>query len=101
MRGIKSDALSAIVEFLYHGEVCIRQEDLNNFLVLAEELKLKGIVGRRGDYDKLNIEKKYANKMLYQVKKEIAIKSLKNIRQKKQIMKLLHQNMMTLVMEKL
>ena len=58
MRGIKSDALSAIVEFLYHGEVCIRQEDLNNFLVLAEELKLKGIVGRRGDYDKLKIENK-------------------------------------------
>ena len=43
MRGIKKSRLDSIVEFLYNGEVNIAQDDLNDFLSLAEELKLKGL----------------------------------------------------------
>ena len=45
MRGIKSVDLVAIVDFLYHGEANIYQENLDAFLVIAEELNLKGLTG--------------------------------------------------------
>ena len=45
MRGIKAEALTAIVDFLYFGEANVVQENLDAFLALAEELKLKGLTG--------------------------------------------------------
>ena len=41
MRGIKAGDLVAIVDFIYHGEANIYQEDLDGFLALAEELVCK------------------------------------------------------------
>ena len=35
----------AIVNFLYHGEANVFQENLDSFLALAEELRLKGLTG--------------------------------------------------------
>ena len=52
MRGLKSENLLAIVDFLYLGEANIFQEDLDSFLALAEELSLKGLTGT-GDLDKV------------------------------------------------
>ena len=45
MRGLKSDVLVALLDFLYFGEADIWQEELNDFLSLAAELKLKGLGG--------------------------------------------------------
>ena len=45
MRGIKAENLVAIVDFLYFGEANVDQEHLNDFLALAEELRLKGLTG--------------------------------------------------------
>ena len=45
MRGLKSKDLEAVLDFLYHGEANVLQEDLDSFLALAEELKLKGLAG--------------------------------------------------------
>ena len=45
MRGLKSDDLEAIVDFLYYGEANIYEENLATFLGIAEELKLKGLEG--------------------------------------------------------
>ena len=45
MRGLKAKDLVAIVDFIYHGEASIYQEDLDGFLALAEELQLKGLAG--------------------------------------------------------
>ena len=45
MRGLKFDDLSAIVDFLYHGEANVLQENLDSFLTLAQELQLKGLTG--------------------------------------------------------
>ena len=44
MRGVKSDDLLAIVDFLYHGEANVCQENLDSFLVISEELQLKGLM---------------------------------------------------------
>jgi hypothetical protein len=32
---------------MYHGEVKISQNNLNNFLMLAEELQIKGLTNRK------------------------------------------------------
>ena len=47
MRGLKAKDLLAIVDFIYHGEVNIYQEDLDGFLALAQELQLKGLAGTK------------------------------------------------------
>ena len=49
MRGMKSADLLAIVDFLYLGEASICQENLESFLAIAEELKLKGLLGPRSE----------------------------------------------------
>ena len=46
MRGMKSEDLESIVEFLYHGEANIYQENLDIFLIIAQELNLKGLGGK-------------------------------------------------------
>ena len=43
MRGIKTDTLTATIDFLYYGEARVGQENLDAFLALAEELRLKGL----------------------------------------------------------
>ena len=45
MRGLKSENLFAILDFLYCGEASVYQENLDSFLAIAEELQLKGLVG--------------------------------------------------------
>ena len=43
MRGLKSEDLIAMMDFLYKGETNVFQENFDSFLALAEELKLKGL----------------------------------------------------------
>ena len=45
MKGTKASTLAAIIDFLYLGEANVFQEELDNFLSLAEELQLKGFEG--------------------------------------------------------
>ena len=45
MRGIRSENLKTIMDFLYFGEANVFQENLDSFLALAEELRLKGLTG--------------------------------------------------------
>ena len=44
MRGLNAKDLESILDFIYHGEANVYQEDLSRFLCLAEELQLKGLV---------------------------------------------------------
>ena len=50
MRGLKAKDLVAIVDFIYHGEASVFQEDLDGFLALAEELQLKGLASSHNEY---------------------------------------------------
>ena len=43
MKGVKSENLVAMVEFFYRGEVNVSQENLDDFLALADEMRLKGL----------------------------------------------------------
>merc|ERR1711909_135742 len=43
LKGVKYIDLMAVLNFMYHGEVNVAQEDLNSFLAVAEDLKVKGL----------------------------------------------------------
>merc|ERR1712198_275614 len=43
LKGIKHSQMMGLIDFMYKGEVSVAQEDLNNFLVVAEELQIKGL----------------------------------------------------------
>ena len=49
MKGLKSDDLSAIIDFLYRGETRVHQDSLDSFLAIAHDLQLKGLVGNAAD----------------------------------------------------
>ena len=46
MRGVKSEDLSAIIDFLYCGEANVFEDNLDSFLAIAEELQIKGLIGK-------------------------------------------------------
>ena len=43
---MNSDNILAIVDCLYRGEANVFQENLDSFLAIAEELELKGLMGK-------------------------------------------------------
>merc|ERR1719509_642234 len=45
MRGLKSEDLLAMIDFLYYGEANVYQKNLDSFLAVAEELQLRGLMG--------------------------------------------------------
>ena len=66
MRGVKSEDLLAIVDFLYFGETNVSQENLDSFLAIAEELQLKGLMGN------------VSNEETYETKTELSFQGKKN-----------------------
>ena len=49
MRGMKSEDMIAILDFLYYGEASISQENLDSFLAIADELQVKGLMGTNNE----------------------------------------------------
>jgi len=43
LKGVKPKELKSVVDFMYNGEVNVFQEDLKEFLIMAEELQLRGL----------------------------------------------------------
>jgi len=43
LRGVRHADLMSILEFMYRGSVNVAQEDLNSFLAVAEDLKVRGL----------------------------------------------------------
>ena len=66
MRGMKSEDLWAILDFLYCGEANVFQENLDSFLAIAEELQLKGLMGKIND-EAGDLDEKYLPQTLLPV----------------------------------
>jgi len=43
LKGVKYTEVISILNFMYHGEVNVAQEELNSFLSVAEDLRVKGL----------------------------------------------------------
>ena len=55
LKGVKCVDLESILNFMYHGEVSIAQEQLNSFLAVAEDLQVKGLTQNNKDREKKNV----------------------------------------------
>ena len=44
LKGVSYRDMEAVLNFMYHGEVNVAQDDLNSFLQVAEDLRVKGIL---------------------------------------------------------
>jgi len=49
LKGVKYTDLTAVLNFMYHGEVNVAQENLNSFLAIAEDLKVKGLTQSKSE----------------------------------------------------
>lgn len=49
LRGVSYNDLKCLLDFMYHGDVKIAQEDLNSFLAIAEELQIKGLTNKSSE----------------------------------------------------
>jgi len=52
LKGVKFTDLQAVLNFMYNGEVNVAQEELNSFLAVAEELRVKGLTQNQGGSQK-------------------------------------------------
>jgi len=63
LRGIKQQDMEAVLSFMYHGEVNVAQDNLNSFLSVAEDLKVKGLTqNKSNDTNPAEIRDKPAEK---------------------------------------
>ena len=49
LKGVKYNDLQSVLNFMYHGEVSVAQEDLNSFLSVAEDLRVKGLTQNQAE----------------------------------------------------
>jgi hypothetical protein len=55
LKGVKYTDLQSVLNFMYHREVNIAQEELNSFLAVAEDLKVKGLTQNETKYPRPRI----------------------------------------------
>ena len=67
MKGMKSEYIWSILDFLYYGEANICQDNLDTFLNIAEELELKGL--KREGWEGEKSPKKYIPRKLSHLRK--------------------------------
>ena len=68
LKGISFTDLQAVITFMYHGEVNVAQEDLNTFLLVAEELKVKGVTQSSEEEQRLSQKPRLPSKTSPSVK---------------------------------
>ena len=56
LKGVKYADLVSVLNFMYHGEVNVAQEELNSFLAVAEDLKVKGLTQSSSETKSRNIQ---------------------------------------------
>ena len=54
LKGVQYEEILSVLNFMYHGEVNIAQEDLTSFLAVAEELQVKGLTQNNVETSKPN-----------------------------------------------
>lgn len=74
MRGVRSMDLVAIVDFLYYGEANIHEENIDQFLALAKELKLKGLT--ENSVASEPVKKRVIKKVILSTQKEKEIENI-------------------------
>ena len=58
LSGVTSANLGYILDYIYHGEVNLFQEQLDSFLECAQKLEIEGLIGQEGMEDETHCENK-------------------------------------------
>ena len=45
MRGLKTDLMKSVMQFVYAGVTSVLEEDVTSFLALGDDLKVHGLIG--------------------------------------------------------
>ena len=64
MRGVKSEDMGAIVDFMYYGEANVYQENIDSFLTIASELNLKGLSQNRSETEESTAKKPHSKRYI-------------------------------------
>jgi len=59
LKGVKHEHLLLVLNFMYHGEVNVAQEELNSFLAVSEDLQVKGLTQSETRQDRRSNIKEY------------------------------------------
>jgi len=81
LRGVQFSDLQSVLNFMYQGEVNIAQEELNSFLAVAEDLRVKGLTQKQTDSEKYESKKQKTE--LYSKLPSVAPRSHQQSRQVK------------------
>jgi len=57
LKGVKFSDLQSVLNFMYQGEVSVAQEELNSFLAVAEDLRVKGLTQNQSENQKAQNQK--------------------------------------------
>ncbi|VVD02823.1 unnamed protein product [Leptidea sinapis] len=57
LRDVSHKAMRDLLQFMYHGEVSVKREDLTSFIGTAEVLQIKGLTNKETDDDSCESEK--------------------------------------------
>ena len=57
LKGVRHRDMINLLQFMYHGEVNVVQDDINQFLATAEELQIRGLTHDNNDKEKEIIKK--------------------------------------------
>jgi len=63
LKGVKYAEILSILNFMYHGEVNVAQDELNSFLAVAEELRVKGLTQNSQETSKQQQKTEHQAKM--------------------------------------
>ena len=59
LKGVSYSDLQSVLNFMYHGEVSVAQEELNSFLSVAEDLRVKGLTQNQSGTSNTKRENSY------------------------------------------
>ena len=59
LKGVSYSNLQSVLNFMYHGEVSVAQEELNSFLSVAEDLRVKGLTQNQSGSQSTRKENEY------------------------------------------
>jgi len=54
LKGVKYEEILLVLNFMYHGEVNVAQDELNSFLAVAEDLQVKGLTQNKSQETRKN-----------------------------------------------
>merc|ERR1719318_1794422 len=75
LKGVDFPNLQAVLNFMYHGEVNVAQEELNSFLTVAEDLQVKGLTQNKPDSRPLPVSNKSAPPVGQETKYKVSRKA--------------------------